>query len=272
MMSVCCTESNEEDHIEKRYNGASFISMTHKPDISVVIPAYNEAGRIGPTIEAISAYLRERRFDYEVIVVSDGSTDSTDSAVQTYAAKDAGVRLVSYHPNRGKGFAVRTGMLKARSDSVLLSDADLATPIAELETLEKHASKGLDVVVGSRALKESAIIGWRPWYRELSGKVFNKLVRLLAVPNIRDSQCGFKYFKNGSAATIFSAARANGFGFDVEALYLAKKLGYNIGEVAVSWKNSPLTKVSVLRDTFPMICEIVRVRINDWKKRYELPP
>ncbi|MBI5118373.1 glycosyltransferase family 2 protein [Candidatus Poribacteria bacterium] len=246
--------------------------MTHKLDLSVVIPAFNEAGRIGPTIEAISAYLKERRLNYEIIVVSDGSTDSTDSAVGAYAEKDGGVRLVSYHPNRGKGFAVRAGMLKARSDSVLLSDADLATPIAELETLEEHASRGLDVVVGSRALTESAIIGWRPWYRELSGKVFNRLVRLLAIPDILDTQCGFKYFKNGSATTIFSAARTNGFGFDVEALYLARKFGFRVGEVAVSWKNSPLTRVSVLRDTFPMICEIVRVRINDWKKRYELPP
>ncbi|MBI4831078.1 MAG: glycosyltransferase family 2 protein [Candidatus Lindowbacteria bacterium] len=244
--------------------------MNHKADLSVVIPAYNEAGRIGPTIETVSAYLSTRGIDYEIIVVSDGSTDSTDEVVGGCAKKDPRVKLISYHPNRGKGCAVRMGMLEARSDNVLFTDADLATPISELETLEKRAANELDIIVGSRALKESRIIGWRPWYRELSGKVFNRVVRLLAVPVIRDTQCGFKYFRKGSASRIFSAARLNGFGFDVEALYLARKFGYRVGEVGVSWKNSPATKVSVMRDTLPMVCEIIRVRLNDWKKRYEV--
>jgi dolichyl-phosphate beta-glucosyltransferase len=163
-------------------------------------------------------------------------------------------------------------MLEARANDVLLSDADLATPIEDLKKLQRKAMEnGCDVVVGSRALRDSVVIGWRPWYRELSGKVFNRVVRLLAVPGIHDTQCGFKYFKDGAAAKIFSRARLDGFGFDVEALFLARKLGYRIGETGIRWMNSPATKVSVLRHTLPMLCEVIRVRINDWKKRYESP-
>ncbi|UCD58650.1 MAG: glycosyltransferase, partial [Candidatus Hydrogenedentota bacterium] len=195
----------------------------------------------------------------------------TDGVVKSYVHRDLKIRLITYHPNRGKGYAVRQGMLSARADDILLSDADLATPVEELETLEKAAANGYDVIVGSRALKDSVIIGWRPWYRELSGKVFNAIVRLLAVPGIRDTQCGFKYFKNGSAAKIFSVACLSGFGFDVETLFLAHKFGYRIGEIGVRWNNSPNTKVSVLRHTLPMLCEVVKVRIHNWKKRYESP-
>lgn len=245
--------------------------MGDKPELSIVIPAYNEAQRIGPTLEAITAHMNACGLDYELLVVSDGSTDSTDSVVQSYAQNDSRIQLISYHPNRGKGCAVRTGMLKARAKDVLLSDADLATPIDELEKLQETAANGCAVVVGSRALKTSMIIGWRPWYRELSGKVFNTIVRLLAIPSVRDTQCGFKLFKDGSARRIFSIARLDGFGFDVEALYLARKLGYRIGETGVRWNNSPTTKVSVLKHTLPMLVEVVRVRINDWKKRYESP-
>lgn len=246
--------------------------MAHKTELSVVIPAYNEAERIGSTIEAISAHLTGRGIDYEIIVVSDGSTDSTDEIVESYAQKYGRIRLISYHPNRGKGCAVRTGMLSANAKDVLLSDADLATPIEELEKLRQAARNGCDVVVGSRALSDSVIVGWRPWYRELSGKVFNKIVRLLAVPKVRDTQCGFKYFEDGSATRIFSVARLDGFGFDVEALFLARKFGYRIGEIGIVWNNSPSTKVSVLKHTLPMLFEIVKVRINDRKKRYESAP
>jgi len=245
--------------------------MIDKPDLSVVIPAYNENERIGPTLQAISSALKTRGVSYEIIVVSDGSTDETESIVRNYANDDSRIRLLSYSPNRGKGYAVRAGILEARAENVLFSDADLATPIEELEKLQEIAKSGYEVVIGSRALKDSVIIGWRPWYRELSGKVFNMLIRMLAVPGIRDTQCGFKYFKGGSAARIFSAARLDGFGFDVEALYLARKFGCRIAEIAVRWDNSPTTKVSVLKHTLPMLLEVIRVRINDWKNLYEPP-
>ncbi|RJP71120.1 MAG: glycosyltransferase family 2 protein [Candidatus Abyssobacteria bacterium SURF_17] len=241
------------------------------PELSVVIPAYNESQRIRETIESVSSYLTQLGVNHEIIIVDDGSSDSTAHIVRQYAQKDGRIRLITYQPNRGKGFAVRTGMLAARSQSVLLSDADMATPIEDLEKLERAAQDGFAVVVGSRALEGSVIVGWRPWYRELSGIVFNKIVRLLAVPKIHDTQCGFKLFTNGSGRRIFSVARVNGFGFDVEALFLASKFGYRIGEIAVHWNNSPATKVRVLKHTLPMVCEVIRVRINDWMKRYESP-
>lgn len=245
--------------------------MEEMPDLSIVIPAYNEAERIGPTLEAISSNLKRTNANYEIIVVNDGSTDATEEIVRGCAKTDPRVRLVGYRPNRGKGYAVRTGMLEARADNVLFSDADLATPIEDLEKLQRVARDGCEVVIGSRALKESIIIGWRPWYRELSGKVFNRIIRLLAVPDIRDTQCGFKYFTAGSAAKIFSTTRLDGFGFDVEALYLARKFGYNIAEIGVHWQNSPATKVSVIKHTLPMLIEVVKVRLNDRKKLYERP-
>ena len=246
--------------------------MEDRPELSVIIPAYNEAERIGLTLESISAHLKARKVSYEIIVVSDGSTDSTSGVVESYAQDNTDIRLVSYQPNRGKGYAVRTGMLEARAKDVLLTDADLATPIHELQTLEKAATNGSNVLIGSRALKDSVIIGWRPWYRVLSGKVFNAIIRLLAMSDVRDTQCGFKYFKNGSAAKIFSVASIDGFGFDVEVLFLARKFGYRIAEIGVQWDNSPTTKVSVLKHTLPMLLEVIRVRINDWEKRYEPPP
>lgn len=246
--------------------------MQEKPELSVIIPAYNEANRIGATLEKISVYLGQRGISYEIIVVSDGSDDSTDSIVNSYAGDNTSIRLISYQPNQGKGYAVRMGMIDARAENVLLTDADLATPIEDIELLEKSAESGVQVVVASRALKESTIIGWRPWYRELSGIVFNKFVRLFAVRGIHDTQCGFKYFTDDSARKIFSVARVNGFGFDVEALYLASKFGFNMGEVAARWNNSPSTKVSVLKHTLPMLLDIMRVRVNDWKKIYDSPP
>jgi dolichyl-phosphate beta-glucosyltransferase len=245
--------------------------MQDKPELSVVIPAYNEAERIGPTLEAISSYLSANQPRHEIIVVSDGSADSTDAVVQRFIQNDNRIRLISYQPNRGKGYAVRTGMLEARADQILLTDADLATPIEEIQRLKGAASNAYDIVIGSRALKDSVIIGWRPWYRVLSGKVFNLIIRLLAVPNIRDTQCGFKYFGNGSAAKIFSRSRLDGFGFDVEVLFLAAKFGCRISEIGVHWNNSPSTKVSVLKHTLPMLLEVLKIRLNDWKGSYEQP-
>jgi dolichyl-phosphate beta-glucosyltransferase len=245
--------------------------MADRPELSVVIPAYNEAERIGPTLDSIAAYLKTVNPSYEIVVVSDGSTDSTDEVIKRYSEGNDRIRLITYHPNRGKGHAVRTGMLEARAPHVLLTDADLATQIEDLRKLQEVAAQGYDVVIGSRALKDSIIIGWRPWYRVLSGKVFNMIIRLLAVPRIRDTQCGFKYFKDGAAAKIFPASRLDGFGYDVEVLYLAEKYGCRIAEIGVHWNNSPATKVSVFKHTLPMLVEVIRVRLNDWRGRYERP-
>jgi dolichyl-phosphate beta-glucosyltransferase len=245
--------------------------MENKPELSVIIPAYNEEERIGPTLDAISKHFAAIEVAYEIIIVSDGSMDSTDEIVNGHSQNDSRIRLISYQPNKGKGHAVRRGMLEARAPHVLLTDADLATPIQDLHRLEEAAANGFDVIVGSRALKDAVIIGWRPWYRVLSGKVFNLIIRALAVPRIRDTQCGFKYFKDGSAERIFSIARLDGFGYDVEVLFLAGKLGYRIAEIGVHWDNSPATKVSVLKHTLPMLLEVIKVRLNNWRGRYEQP-
>jgi dolichyl-phosphate beta-glucosyltransferase len=245
--------------------------MNNKPRLSIVIPAYNEAERIGRTLERIGAFFESSGLTFEIIVVSDGSTDSTDEVVTTYARRNGRTRLISYSPNRGKGCAVRRGMIEARSENVLLTDADLATPIEDIGKLQEVIRGGYEVAVGSRALEESRVEGWRPWYRVLSGRIFNRVVQLLAVPGIHDTQCGFKLFSGGSATRIFSVSLIDGFGFDVESLYLARKLGYRIGEIPVRWSNSPSTKVSVMRDTLPMFCEVLQIRYNDWKRKYDRP-
>jgi dolichyl-phosphate beta-glucosyltransferase len=158
--------------------------------------------------------------------------------------------------------------LEARAENVLITDADLATPIEEFHKLEQMTRSGYEIAIGSRALEQSRVEGWRPWYRVLSGKVFNKVVQLLAVPGIHDTQCGFKLFTKGAAARIFSVSKIDGFGFDVESLFLARKFGYRVGEIAVVWRNSPSTKVSVLKHTLPMLWEVVQVRFFHWKQAY----
>jgi dolichyl-phosphate beta-glucosyltransferase len=271
MVTACYENAFVDVIVYRRIRGTGFLFMEPLPEFTVVIPAYNEAQRIGPTLEAVSAYLEAVAISYEVIVVSDGSVDSTDEIVRRYSQRNERIRLLSYQPNKGKGHAVRTGMLEARAPAVLMTDADLATPIEDMRKLREAAAEGFDVVVGSRALDDSTIIGWRPWYRVLSGKVFNMIIRLLAVPAIRDTQCGFKYFHGGSAKRIFSIARLDGFGYDVEVLYLARKLGLRIAEIGVHWNNSPATKVSVLKHTAPMLLEVIKVRLNDLKGRYAGP-
>ncbi len=243
--------------------------MNEKSQLSVVIPAYNEAQRIGRTLEAVVAFFDAMKTACDIVVVSDGSIDSTEDIVNSYASANKSIRLLAYQPNKGKGCAVRTGVLQARATDVLIIDADLATPIEDFLELRQAAEKGSKIVIGSRALAHSRVEGWRPWYRVLSGKVFNKIVRALSVRGIHDTQCGFKLFTGGSARRIFSLSRIDGFGFDVEALYLAQKFGYSIAEVPVRWHNSPATKVSVLRDTLPMLMEVMKVRLNDWNKRYD---
>jgi len=239
--------------------------------LSIVIPAYNEAGRIGLTLERIESFFDPLGIAYEIIVVNDGSNDSTGEVVNTYATANGRIRLIGYSSNRGKGYAVRTGVMNAKAQTVLITDADLATPIEEYQALQQSTRDGYDIVVGSRALEQSRIEGWRPWYRVLSGKIFNKIVRLLTVHDIHDTQCGFKLFTGGSAARIFAVSRINGFGFDVESLFLGSKFGYRINEIAIRWSNSPATKVSVLKDTLPMLWEVLKVRYYDWKKLYDRP-
>lgn len=234
-------------------------------NVSLVIPAYNETGRILPSIARIAEYLREKGEPWEVIVVDDGSRDGTGSSVRD-AAKANGmpIRVIEFPENRGKGAAVRAGVLESRGDWVLITDADLSTPIGEWEKLR---DSGARVAIGSRALDESLIRRKQPWYRRTMGKTFNRFVQLLSVRGIRDTQCGFKWIEGSLARELFARARIDRFAFDVEILSMCRDLGVEIAEVPVVWVNSPQSKVSVVSDSLRMLRDLVRIRIASGRNR-----
>jgi dolichyl-phosphate beta-glucosyltransferase len=235
------------------------------PRLSVVIPAYNEQDRIEHTLARTVEYLDGRGDSYEILVVSDGSTDATETLVQRFAETHPQVKLLGYQPNRGKGYAVRYGILRAQGERILFSDADLATPIEELEKLEPYLEQGYPVVIGSRPLRESQLVVRQPLYRELAGRAFNKVVQLLAVRGIHDTQCGFKLFTREVAHDIFSRCRLNGFSFDFEALFYAQRLGYPIAEVPIRWRHQAGSKVRLLRDGLRMLRDLLWLRCNAWR-------
>lgn len=231
-----------------------------KESLSVIIPAYNEESRIGPTLKWMSGFLKDKFRDIEIVVVDDGSSDNTKSVVEGMAAELGDIRLISYPVNHGKGYAVRRGMLECRGELVLFSDADMSTPVEELEKLLPPLREGFDIAIGSRGLRDSDVRLRQPWYRQSMGKTFNLMVRLLTVGGIRDTQCGFKLFKGEVARNLFRKAFVDGFAFDVEVLFLAVKTGYTIKEVPVRWFNSPGSKVRLFRDSFRMFAELLRIR------------
>jgi dolichyl-phosphate beta-glucosyltransferase len=235
-----------------------------EPALSVVVPALDEEDRLPRTLERIASHLARRGEACEVIVVDDGSRDRTAARAQA-----AGATVLRNETNRGKGFAVRRGMLAARGARRLMTDADLSTPIEEVDRLCARMDEGDDVVVGSRAVPGSRIEVRQPWYRENSGRLFNLFVRAVAVPGVRDTQCGFKLFSAAAARDVFSAARLDGFSFDVEALFLARKKGYRIAEVPVRWRNDAASRVSLVRG-FLAFPDLLRIRANDWRGRYGL--
>jgi dolichyl-phosphate beta-glucosyltransferase len=233
--------------------------------ISVVIPAYNEEKRIRKTLRKTIKYLNAGNHDYEIIVVDDGSKDRTAETAKSFKSKR--LRVIRLGKNIGKGGAVKKGMLAARKKYVLFSDADLSTPIEELGKFAKLRKK-YDVVIASRALKGSNIKVSQPFYRVFMGKVFNIVVNIIGVWGIKDTQCGFKMFSAKSARKIFKKQTFRGFSFDVESLFIAKKLGYRIKEVPVTWINSPATKVSPVKDSLKMFFDVARIRINDILGKY----
>jgi dolichyl-phosphate beta-glucosyltransferase len=202
-----------------------------------------------------------RRFlDYEIIVVDDGSTDETANIVKESIKSNANVRLISYRHNMGKGHAVRTGVLTARKEYILFCDADLSTPFREAGKLLRAIDSGSDIAIGSRARKETKILKRQPLYRVLMGKTFNKIVRMLAVSGINDTQCGFKCLKSAVAIDIFRDCQINGFSFDVEMLYIARKRGVSIKEVGVLWKNDTHSKVHPVYHSLQMLKDLLLIR------------
>jgi dolichyl-phosphate beta-glucosyltransferase len=228
-------------------------------ELSVIIPAYNEERRLPKTLDSVYHFLSKRGRSFEILVVDDGSHDSTCDLVLEYAKDHPEVRIKSYQPNRGKGFAVRIGMLVARGEALLIDDADGSSPIEEVERLEKALADGADLVIGSRAKPDESRQVEVQFHRKFIGNTFNVIVQRLLLPGIYDTQCGFKLFTRQAARDIFSVNRIDGFGFDVEVLYIAKMRSYNIVELAINWANVEGSKVNVLIDSPKMLLEVLNV-------------
>ena len=244
--------------------------------LSLIVPAYNEEKRLPATLERIAQYLATRDFSHELLVVDDGSRDQTREVVRDFAATRPWVRLVQYDDehgqalNRGKGFAVRAGVEAAVGRDVLFSDADLSTPIEEMERLLPLISRGdCDVAIASRAMPESNLSVRQPPHREWMGRRFNAMVQTLAVPGIVDTQCGFKAFRGDVAKKLFGLAQIDGFGFDPEILFLARKFGYRIREIPVTWHHCDNSRVNPMTAPFSMFRELLEVRWNDVRGLYD---
>jgi dolichyl-phosphate beta-glucosyltransferase len=231
--------------------------------LSIVVPAFNEAARLVTTLPIILDYLVKTRPGGELIVVDDGSTDETSAiAAKSFAAATSvEARLIRLPQNRGKGYAVRSGLLAARADVALFSDADLSTPITETTKLTEPIEIGeADFTFGSRALDRNLIGVHQPWRREQGGRVFNAIVRLATGLPFWDTQCGFKAFRMSVCRPLIEAAKIDRFGFDVELIYLAQLAQLRLREIAVRWDHNPGSKVEVMRDTFRMLDEVRRIR------------
>ena len=227
---------------------------------SVVIPAFNEEARLPRYLDEVVAFLDGRGDPYEVIVVDDGSADGTAASVRAASREHPAVRLLRLPVNRGKGAAVRAGMLDARGEFRLFTDADGATPIVELKRLESAFAAGADVVIGSRALPDPGVSVRALLHRRLAGRVFNSIVAWAGLAGVSDSQCGFKCFRAPAALDLFGALETSGFGFDVELLMRALQRGYRIAEVAVNWADQAGGKVGVLTHGPGMLREVLRAR------------
>jgi glycosyltransferase involved in cell wall biosynthesis len=238
-----------------------------QPLVSIVVPAFNEAARIGDSIEKIDAFIRQSSIAIELIVVDDGSHDNTAEVVNRVQAK--AIRLVRNPENHGKGYSVRQGILSASGKYVLFTDADLSAPIEELNKLLEVALKeNADVVIGSRALDRQYIEKHQTRFRELGGMLFNLMVRLILGLQLHDTQCGFKLFHREKSRRIFEQQTICGFGFDPELLFLAKRNGLTIRETPVRWSHAEGSKVKFLRDGVRMFLDLARIRRNAIAGRY----
>lgn len=241
--------------------------MMPRPEISVIIPAFNEEERLPQTLEHVSLYLRSLSFASEILVVDDGSTDHTAQVVSALARSIPNLFLLSNGSNRGKGFSVRHGMLEAHGRIALFTDADLSAPIEESQKLFT-ALESADVAIGSRALNRRLIEIHQSRWRELAGILFNRILRLLTGLPFEDTQCGFKAFAMPGSRIVFELQRIEDFGFDPEILFLAKRHGLRIVEVPVRWSHDPRTKVHVLRDSAKMLLDLLLILWNDLLGRY----
>jgi dolichyl-phosphate beta-glucosyltransferase len=230
--------------------------------ISVVVPAFNERQRIPATLDRLRAYLDDSGEEYEVIVADDGSSDATVEYVQGVTQTWPQLTIVALERNQGKGAAVRAGMLRARGDTRLFTDADLSTPIEELPRLRTRLGGACQVAIASRAVPGSTIDVHQPGRREMMGRTYNRLLQLVALPGLHDTQCGFKVFTAEAAVTCFQPLRTKGFGFDAEVLLRARRHGWEIAEVPVRWSHRDDSRVSALRDSGMVLFDLVRLRFR----------
>jgi dolichyl-phosphate beta-glucosyltransferase len=242
--------------------------MNLPPTYSIVIPAYNEGSRLGATLEKVLAYVHAQGWNAEVIVVNDGSRDNTAEIVRNFSEKDPSLHLVENSGNNGKGSTVRLGMLHARGNIVLFSDADLSSPIEEAPKLFQALADGADIAIGSRWLLAETQTQRQPLYRQLFGRIFNLLLRITLGLQFKDTQCGFKAFKQPAAQKLFPLQKIDGWGFDPEILFLARKFGFRIKEVPVAWGHSGDTRIHPLIDGARMFLEMLRIRWYDLTGKY----
>lgn len=220
-----------------------------------------------PTLERIAEYFGGQTYTWSVTVIDDGSKDRTAAIAADFAKANPGFGILSYSPNRGKGYAVRKGMLEVPGELILFSDADLAAPIEEVEKLLPPIEQGVPIAIGSRPLKESRLEVRQPWLREMMGRAFNKAVQLLAVRGLQDTQCGFKVFRKDVAVDVFSRCKLDRYGFDFESLMIARDLGYEIAEVPIRWRHQEGSKVNLMRDGLRMLRDLVGLRLQGRRRR-----
>jgi dolichyl-phosphate beta-glucosyltransferase len=238
-----------------------------QPLLSIIIPAYNEEERLPQSLEQIAAFAAGQSYPLEVLVVNDGSQDNTASVVRDFRRKYPFLSLVDKE-HRGKGHTVKVGMAAARGQYLFACDSDLSMPIEEVSKFLPPALDNYDVAIASREVPGARRYG-EPGYRHVMGRVFNLIVRLLTVPGIQDTQCGFKCFRHEVARTIFPYQTIDGWSFDVEILFIARKYGYKIVEVPINWYYRERSQVHPIRDTVGMFREVLRIRRNDWQGLYD---
>ncbi|MBI1910598.1 MAG: glycosyltransferase family 2 protein [Deltaproteobacteria bacterium] len=240
------------------------------PFLSVVVPCYNEEKLIEQTMKRVFEYLDSKKYPYEVIAVDDGSRDSSVLILKRLSQENPNLKVLENRVNRGKGYSVRRGFLEATGRFVCFTDADLSTPIEEIEKLLHWMDEGFDIAIGSRSIKGSQLEVHQHMWREYMGKTFNFFVQRIAFSGIKDTQCGFKCFKKETVKEIFSRQRIDGFSFDVEALYIAKKLGYSIKEVPIKWVNRFESRVNPLIHPLQMMRDMIKMRIWDLRGLYSV--
>jgi len=239
------------------------------PQLSIVIPAYNESARIEATLGRVMECVETQGWDAEVLVVDDGSRDSTPEIIQTWMQRYPRLHLIKNEGNRGKGYSVRNGLLQAAGDIVMFTDADLSAPMEEAERLFAAIHAGADVAIGSRWLDKQRQTIHQPLYRRFFGRCFNWVTRMVMGLPFKDTQCGFKAFKRSAAQVIFRLQRIERWGFDPEILFIAQKLGYEIREVPVTWGHDERSRMSYLKDGMKMLEEMAAIRANSIAGRYD---